>query len=168
MKKLKLKKINFKNKKKVFILCGFCLLLLVTGGLNLYISSLASSSSEVENASTITSANFFSNYRDDRTTTRAEEILCLDAIINNSTSEEAVANATKEKADLIAKMEMILELENQIKAKGFDDVVVSALSSNISIMVKSEGLTSNEVSQIVDIVLTNTNYLFDNIKISEI
>ena len=65
-------------------------------------------------------------------------------------------------------MEMVLEVENVLKSKGFNDVAVSALSNNISVMVSSEGLTKAEVAQITDVVLNYTDYTFDNINIIEV
>ena len=65
-------------------------------------------------------------------------------------------------------MEKELILEGLIKAKGFNEVVVSANSGNISVIVETSGLTNNEVAQIVDVVVTNSDYSIDNIKIIEV
>lgn len=159
------KKLSSKAKKIIVLSC-FCVLLLVTGCVNIYLNNMAS---EEANANVQTSANFFSNYRTDRTDTRNQEILYLDAIIaSETTSAEAKANAEAERLELVTSMEMIMTIENLIKAKGFSDVVVSTSSGNISVIVETSGLTSSEVAQIVDVVKSNSNYSIDNIKIIEV
>ena len=62
-------------------------------------------------------------------------------------------------------MEMELVTEGLIKAKGFDDVIVTSSSSCINVIVKSANLTSGEVAQIVSIVQEQSNASLDNIKI---
>lgn len=168
-KKVKKEKIHKKlssKAKKVIILCAFCLLLLVTGGVNIYLNNVASNQA---NANVQTSANFFDNYRTDRKETRNQEILYLDAIIaSETTSAEAKTNAEAERLKLISNMDSIMTIENLIKAKGFDDVIVSATASTINIIVETSGLTNAEVAQIVDVVRNNSDYSFDNIKITEV
>ena len=79
------------KKKKFFIISAFCLLLAVTGVLNVILNNkvVAQTSSE-----TITTGTFFSNYRDDRNSTYDKEVMYLNAIISSdSSSAEAKANA---------------------------------------------------------------------------
>ena len=165
-KKVKVRKKLSSKAKKVIILSCFCAMLLVTGCVNIFINSNVS---EQANANVQTSANFFTNYRSDRDSTRSQEMLYLDAIIaSEATSQEAKANAEKEQLALVTNMEMVMKIENLIKAKGFTDVVVSASSNNISVMVETAGLNKAEVAQIVDIVKSNSSYSVDNIKIIEV
>jgi stage III sporulation protein AH len=171
MKEIKEKKQKIRKKmsgkaKKVIVLGCFCVLLLVTGGVNIYLNNVAS---EEVNANVQTSANFFTNYRSDRQETRNQEILYLDAIIaSEATSAEAKANAEAERLELVSKMETIMTIENLIKAKGFEDVIVSASSGSINVIVETAGLTNSEVAQIVDVVKNNSEYSIDNIKITEV
>ena len=167
VKKEKVRKKLSTKAKKVIVLSSFCVLLLITGCVNIFINNLASN--EVTANVQQTSANFFSNYKTDRQDTRNQEMLYLDAIIaNEATSAEAKANAEAERLNLIANMEMIMTIENLIKAKGFSEVVVSASSGNLSVIVETSGLTKSEVAQIVDVVKNNSNYSIDNIKIIEV
>jgi len=170
--KIKEKKVKQPRKKlsskfkKVLVLSCFCALLLVTGAVNIAINNLASEQASAEVTNT---ANFFSNYRTDRKDTRNQEILYLEAIIaSEATSSEAKANAEAERLELVKNMEVTMTLENLILAKGFGDVVVSTSSGNVSVMVETSGLTSSEVAQIVDVVLNNSDYSIDNIKIIEV
>lgn len=152
--------------KKVIILGVFSLLLLVTGGVNIYLNNRATSEA---NANIQTSANFFNNYRTDRKETRDQEKLYLDAIIaSETTSAEAKANAEAERLKLIANMDSIMTIENLIKAKGFTDVIVSATANTINVIVETSGLTNAEVAQIVDVVRNNSDYSIDSIKITEV
>lgn len=152
--------------KKVIILGVFSLLLLVTGGVNIYLNNRATSQA---NANIQTSANFFNNYRTDRKSTRAQEKLYLDAIIaSETTSAEAKANAEAERLKLITNMDSIMNIENLIKAKGFSDVIVSATANTINVIVETGGLTNAEVAQIVDVVKNNSDYSIDSIKITEV
>lgn len=154
---------SLSKKKKFFIISGFCLLLIVTGVLNIVLNNqIATDASN----NTVTAGNFFTTYRTDRTDTRNEEILYLDAIIaSSSASAESKTAAETKKAELIALMETELSLEGLIKAKGFEDVVVSTSTSNINVIVKSAELNEAEVAQIVDIIEGQTEYGLDNIKI---
>ncbi len=166
VKKVKTHKKLSSKLKKVLVLSGFCVLLLVTGGVNILVNNLAS-----QEASTQVSANatFFSNYRDDRKETRNQEMLYLEAIIaSEATSSEAREAAEAEKLLLVKNMEVALNLETLILSKGFEDVVVATSNNNVSVMVKTDGLTTSEVAQIVDVVINNSDYIIDNIKIIEV
>lgn len=155
---------SLSRKKKFFIISGFCLLLVVTGALNIFLNNKIVS--QTANTDVVTTGNFFSTYRADRTDTRNEEILYLDAIIaSSSASAESKASAETKKAELISFMDTELALEGLIKAKGFEDVVISTSSSNINVIVKSAELQESEVAQIVDVIQGQTNYSLDNIKI---
>lgn len=152
------------KKKKIIIVSCFTVLLVGAGILNLILNNTLLS--DTDNTTTVTNANFFSTYRLDRTDTRNQEMLYLDAIIaSDSASSEAKATAEQKKQELIATMETELALEGLIKAKGFHDAVVSTSSSAINVIVKSAELTTDEVAQIVDIIQTQTEYNIDNIKI---
>ena len=152
------------KKKKIFIVAGFCVLLALTGVLNLVINR--SISDDVIKTNTTTTANFFQTYREDRVDARNEEMLYLDAIIaSSSSSAEAKQSAEEKKAEILATIESELTLESLIKAKGFDDVIVTTAASNINVVVQSAELTSTEVAQIVDVIQNQTDYTLDNIKI---
>ncbi len=152
------------KKKKIAIVSCFTVLLAGAGIVNLAINNKLTTSQA--SATTVTNANFFSTYRTDRTDTRNQEILYLDAIIaSDSASAEAKTTAEAKKQELISLMESELTLEGLIKAKGFNDAVVSTSSSAINVIVKSAELNASEVAQIVDVIQTQTAYTIDNIKI---
>jgi stage III sporulation protein AH len=148
-------KFMLSKKKKVFILVGMVALLVVTGCLNIFLNNKATKA----NASgDVTYGNFFSTYRTDRQATRDQTILYLDAIINNEASTaEAVSAAEAQKLALTKNMDLELVLEGLIKALGFEDTIVTASTDNINIIIKSDELTENEVAQVLDIVVSETD-----------
>ncbi|MBQ4557936.1 MAG: SpoIIIAH-like family protein [Clostridia bacterium] len=155
------------KKKRFFIITAFCLLLLLTGTINILVNN-SIISGEVTNTSTnqTTLGNFFTNYRNNRTDTRNQELMYLEAIISSaSSSQEAIANAESEKMQLVAAMESEMVLEGLIKAKGFEDVIISDLNNSMTVIVKSSELQASEVAQIVEVVQGQTSYDIENIKI---
>ena len=56
-------------------------------------------------------------------------------------------------------------IETLLKAKGFKDAVAIIGEEGISVVVKSEGLTSAQTLQIQDIVTSETSITLANIKI---
>lgn len=156
-----------KKRTKVFILIGMVLLLGITGYLNVALNNNVTTT----NSNAISNANYFSTYRDDRQTTRDQALLYYDAIITSeSSSAEAIASAESKKLQLIAEMESELVMEGLIKAKGFDDCIVTSLDPSVKIVVRCANatLTSNEVAQIVSIVREQTNKDIDNIQITPV
>ena len=155
-----------KKKKKIIVLVSFCLLLILTGTVNVLINNYALTEASKAESNAVVVGNFFTNYREDRVETRAEEKLYLEAIIaSENVSAEAKANAE-------AQLELLLETQNNenvmerlILAKGFADAVISSSNGNISVIVKSAELTKAEVAQIVEIVQTQTGLDINNIKI---
>ncbi len=151
------------KRKKIIILSIMAVLLVATGVLNVVLNN---ASGTVNTSTTLTSANFFSTYRMDRQTTRDQEILYLDAIITSTaSSEEAVKNAQEKKEQLIDKMDQELVCEGLIKARGFEDCIVSSTSSSINVVVKASDLSSSQVVQIVSVVRDVCSASEDVIKI---
>lgn len=145
------------NAKKVIILSCMVGLLVVTGVLNFVLTTKFDGPNTDVDAPTV--ETFFSSYRSDRETSRAEEFSYLDAIIASSTaSEEAKATAQEKKMELLGNIDCELVVENLIKAKGFEDAVVTMSTNNINVIVKEPELTSEQVAQILGVVLDETKY----------
>ena len=137
-----------KKRTKIIILTLMIVLLGVTGYLNIVLNN---SITEPTNTTTITS--YFVSYRNDRETSRDQQILYYDAIIDNeSSTEDAVKNAENAKLELIAQMEKELAVEGLIKALGFSDCVIS-INEKINVVVDSSELTAGEVAQIKTTVM---------------
>ena len=137
-----------KKKTKIIVLSLMVVLLGVTGYLNIVLNNQAK-----QTPTTTTTTSYFTSYRNDRTSTRDQEILYYDAIIDGQDSTaEAVAAAQDAKMSLISTMEKELAVEGLIKFQGFSDCVISINDSKVSVVVKCASLTENEVAQISPIV----------------
>lgn len=156
-----------KKRTKVIILVAMVLLLGVTGYLNIALNNKVSQTS----TNVVTTANYFATYKQDRQSTRDQELLLYDSIITSeSSTAEAIEQAQNKKLALVAQMESELVIEGLIKAKGFEDCIVTNLDPNVTIVVKCENATlkSNEVAQIVTIIQEQTNVDIDNIQITPV
>lgn len=154
---------SLSKKKKIIILSAMVALLLVTGYVNVALNSSLSSKVTETNASTVT-ANFYTNYRNEREATRTQEIQFYDAIIASSSStDEAKLEAESNKLALISQMEKELVTEGIIRGKGFDDAIVTSSAENVNVFVKSESLTSVEVAQITSVVTEQLRVEIDRI-----
>ena len=152
-----------KKRTKIFILVAMVLLLGVTGYLNVALNNNATTQTS---SSAVTTANYFDTYRTDRQSTRDQELLYYDSIITSTNSSaEAIANAEAKKLEIVNGMEAELVMEGLIKAKGFEDVIVTNSASNVNVIVKCANLESSQVAQIVQIVKEQTSKSIDNIKI---
>lgn len=154
-----------KKRTKIIILSAMVLLLGVTGYLNVVLNNSVSNSGN--NSNTTPTASYFASYRNDRESTRDQEMLYYDAIIANSTSSEAAIKAAEQgRLNLIEQMDNELVVEGLIKAKGFEDCVVTISDGNINAVVKAKQLNSTEVAQIVSVIQNQLKIdTIENIKI---
>lgn len=113
-----------------------------------------------------TGGSFFEAYREERDMVRTEELAYLDAIVAQGADEETLSDAQQQKLSLIACMEAELNSENLIKAKGFEDVIVSMHNGAVNVIVGGETLSDEQVAQILDIVLRATGETARNVKVS--
>lgn len=149
------------KKSKIIVLAGMIALLVLTGVLNIVINKKAQS---VSSTDTNASADFFVTYRADRLATRNQSMLDLDEIIKSG-SEEAIKNAEAEKLALTTTMENELKLEGLIKAIGFEDAVVITTSENVSVILRSGELKSEQVAQVLQIVTDETGKTAASVRI---
>lgn len=153
-----------KKKKKIIILSCMIALLAVTAVFNFIMStdSIQNTSNNLENA------NFFSQYRAERLSTRNEELLQLDAIISAS-SEGATerVDALNMKRELTELTEKEMLLETLIKAYGFEDVVVviGLDSQNVNVIAKCSELTADDSIAIYTIICDEMVASPENVKI---
>ena len=152
-----------KKRTKMIIIAAMVLLLGVTGYLNIMLNN---SVSEKPFEQATATATYFTTYRATRESTRDQELLYYDAIISNeASSSEAISNAENLKLSLISQMENELVIEGLIKAKGFDDCIVSILDENVNAVVKAKELTSSEVAQILSVIQSQLSISLENVTI---
>lgn len=151
-----------KKRTKIIVLVAMLALLGVTGYLNIALNDSITTNANTSNL------DYFAEHVEIRTQTRQEEFLYYDSIINSETSsQDAISEAQDKKLEIIAHMESELIMEGLIKAKGFEDVIVTYSSSFINVIVKGE-LEKTGVAQIVAIVQEQTGTAIDYIKITPV
>lgn len=128
--------------KKIIVMSSLVLLLAVTAVLNVVLARSRSANGN----SAVVSANYFTTYRSERTTTRSEELVQLDSVIAlYDQDSEKYTEAVNLKMKIVEIMEKELALETMIKSKGFSDAVVSigVDSDNVNVFVNSNELDMN-------------------------
>lgn len=153
------------KKKKIIILTSMALLLVATGILNVILNKNVDTINS--NSTTITTGNYFTTFKQDRTTTRNLELDVLNEIIlSTGSSSEYKSTATQKKLEIVANMEKELILEGFIKAKGFEDVVVTVATNSITAIVKGkDNLTASETAKILNVITTETGCKATSVKI---
>ena len=114
----------------------------------------------------VTTANYFTTYRSERTTTRNEELVQLDSVIAlYEEGDEKYEAATEMKMDIVMAMEQELILENMIKSLGFSDAVVSVSTSsdNINVFINSSELNYDTALSIYNMLNEETGIASGNI-----
>ena len=151
------------NKKKIIIMTSLVLLLAVTAVFNFV---LANATTPTATGDGVTTANYFTTYRTERTTTRNEELVQLDSVIAlYEEGDERYEEATEMKMEIVAAMERELVLENMVKSLGFSDAVVSVSmdSDNVNIFINSAELNYDTALSIYNMMKNETGIVAGNI-----
>ncbi len=164
--------------KRVLTVAGICLLLAAAVVTNVLLnrtettvpkkSSASVSDNAVTDVSTVGAGGegFFASYREERDNVRTQELAYLDAIVAQGADKETLNDAQRQKLDLINCMELELTVENLVRGKGFENVIVSMHAGSVNVIVGAESLNDEQVAQILDIVLRETGETADHVKIS--
>jgi stage III sporulation protein AH len=113
--------------------------------------------------------SFFVEAKMSRQKARDEAVETLAVMLDDANLEtEQRAELAMRATDLAKSIETEGKIENLIKAKGFDEVMVYYDTERADIMIKTEGLMSSEVVQIKDIILKETAIPVENIAIIEV
>ena len=116
--------------------------------------------------STVTTANYFTTYRAERTSTRSEELIQLDSVIAlYEVGDEKYEEATEMKLSIVTAMEKELVLENMIKSLGFSDAVVSVSADmdNVNVFINSSELTYDTALSIYNMMKSETGIVSGNV-----
>ncbi len=152
------------KRKKVLVLSIMVLVLAVAVVLNFTLLG----EEQTDDASTAT-ASFFTTYRETRQSERNQEILYLDSVIAMEGEEfvNARQTAVNQKLKLVEIMEKELLLESLLKAKGYEDVIVSVglTNDNINVVVKADEITREDTAKIYSTIKNETNTSSDMVKI---
>lgn len=153
------------NKKKIVVMSALVLLLAVTAVFNFV---LAGNNAQASANGGVTTANYFTTYRNERTASRSEELLQLDSVIAlYEAGDERYEEATKMKLEIVAAMEKELVIENMVKSIGFSDAVVtvSSDSNNVNVFINTPELTYDTALTIYTMLKNETGTTAENIRI---
>lgn len=116
-------------------------------------------------------SEYFAQVRLTRTQARDSAVETLSTVsTTEGASQETVDSALAEIALVAEYTIMEAELESLILAKGFEECVVFINDGGIDVTVpaSTEGLSTAAVAQITDIVITETGFEADNLRIIEV
>ncbi|MDD4002735.1 MAG: SpoIIIAH-like family protein [Clostridia bacterium] len=154
------------RKKKIFILAGMVVLLVATAILNF---QLAANADKDDGDDYITTGSFFMESRSVRESTRSEELAWLDSIIETTQAEysEQRQTAMDQKLKLINNMDQEMNVEQILKGKGYEDVIVtmSLTADSANIIVKAAELTRDDYAVIYNAMYEQTGLDADDIRI---
>lgn len=153
------------NRKKILVLSCMVVLLVVAGTLSIVLNINAGK----QNGGSLdaTQSTFFSELQSDKELRKNEQLALLDAIINSdNATQEAIANAEKEKLAIVANIKTEMTLEAMIKSKGFGNVAVMIGDEKINVFVDKAQLLDEENSAICSIIMEQTKFTIADIIIN--
>ena len=131
-------------------------------------SVLTDANADGDDAGTETTEDFFASAVVNRQRVRDEAMDVLRQVADSPDAMQETKNqALKSIEDMVAEMNNEINIETLIKAKGFEECVAVISEEKCSIIVKSEGLTAEQVAQILDIAISESKLAADDITIVE-
>ena len=110
--------------------------------------------------------DYFETAKKDRQKSLAEAQELVEETLKSANVTDAQREqALKTTAAIAEKIEKANNIETLLKAKGFEKAVVVIGDTDVSVVVKSEGITTTQTLQIQDIVTAQTEIPLSNIKI---
>lgn len=149
--------------KKIVILSCMILLLAVTAVANFLLSGTGSFEDDA-----VTAATYFTQYRTERSASRNEQLTQLNEVIASAAENTSERNdALEMKIKLTEIIEKELILENLIKARGYEEIVVSiGLSSeNVNVVVKDADFNEDDAVAIYSILQAEAGATPDKVNI---
>ena len=112
-------------------------------------------------------SDYYSTSKLERDTMYSQMIETYEKILNSTNSMETQkTSASTEISKINNTKNAIMISENLIKTKGFEDVVIFVNNESVSVIVKDDDLTKEEVAQIQNIVSRELNVKAENLHIS--
>ncbi len=137
-------------------------------------STLVSSQDEANNAAnqgepSSAEDDYFATARLSRKQARDNAISMLKEAETDENAEQSVLNEASETLQVLASYTVAeSQIESLVTAKGYDDCVTFMGSDSVSVVVcDNDGLDKADVARIKDIVINETDYTADQIKIME-
>lgn len=121
------------------------------------------------NAQVLSGDAYFASARLARSKARDEAIATISAVLgDDALTEDDKKEASAKAMSITDAIEAESRIENLIKAKGFTDCMVYITEQSASVVVKSDGLTQDQATQIKNIVVSEGSIKGENISITEI
>ena len=142
---------------------------LVSGQEDLEGTEAVETSGEVDASGEAATGDYFATARLTRQQARDSAISLLREAADSEVADTAVANEAAETIQVLASYALTeAQIENLITAKGYADCVAFMGEDSISVVVSGgDGLAAEDVAKISDIVMSETDYSADQIKILE-
>ena len=179
IKSFDIRKLKTYFNKRTVMMCAMLGVLVVTGAVSLRYSSMAQDvqnevPEDVQVQQTLAQTEpvmeeesvetFFSSYRSERNSVRAQEVAYLDSIIQNqATEKDVLSQAQTRKLEITRRMEQEVTVEGLLRAKGFSDAIVTLSDSTVNVVVSDAVLTEAQAAQILQIVMDETNMTAQNV-----
>ena len=105
-------------------------------------------------------------FRTEREQLRAMQKAQLNEIVHSDASEaEIAALAQRQLMDICSREEHELTLEGLLTLRGFDDPLVTVQSDSVNVLLRTQIVTQQECSIILDLVCRETGVQSGNVKI---
>ncbi len=112
--------------------------------------------------------DYFSVAVINRQRVRDEAIDMLREVVDSVETNSAIReNAFNEMTRMAGETNSEINIENLVTAKGFEDCVAVISGDTANVIVKSDGLSPEQIAQIQEIVYTQSGTAIENIKIIE-
>lgn len=124
----------------------------------------------VETGDTAETSSYFDTARLSRQQSRDNALSLLREASQQENADQAALDEANRAIQTLAGYTMLeSQIENLVTAKGYADCVAFMGDSGISVVVSAaeDGLQTEDVAKIMDIVLTETDYTADQVKILE-
>lgn len=131
-------------------------------------AAAADGTEEIQAVSEVQEESYFDTARLSRQEARDEALAILQATVDDPNADEAAIASASESITAMAEATTTeSEIENLVAAKGYEDCVAYIGDNSVSVVVAApeEGLQAADVAKITDIVLGQTSFSADQVKI---
>ena len=131
-----------------------------------YVSNTESEEAVQTAAKAETKEDYFTKSAADRKKAREEAEKTVEELIDTDKLTDSDKKSAMQSIELIAKrIEAESNIETLLKAKGFENALAVISDDGVSVVVKSQGLTSAQTLQIQEIAIEQSGASLDKIKI---
>ena len=171
----KFKKSGFGRRQ--VILSGLILLIAIAGYINLNYTGVKPQEDVITEAlpeevavpvATTPVVDEFAQMKIERDKSKSESMAVFREIVDNEkTSTEAREKAQADLSAAAKTAETEKMIEALLEAKDFKETIVYIAADKVNVIVKTDGLVPTEIARIKDIVIENTGFNADSVKIVE-